>query len=145
VSNSLITPFLPPWMPIAIKELGVSEVKGNLHNPKILEYHKTTTLAAKQDEVSWCSSFVNWVMKQAGIKGTGLANAQSWLKWGVGIDVPIYGSIVVLKRGKEPWMGHVGFLVYDSKERMMILGGNQGDKVSIAPFSKKDLLGIRLI
>src|SRR6266516_1789775 len=60
------------WMSIAEGELGIHEnsLPGE-NNQRILEYHQTTTLAALTDEVPWCSSFVNWVMKKAGRKGTG--------------------------------------------------------------------------
>jgi uncharacterized protein (TIGR02594 family) len=143
-NQDLLSPFMPVWMPIAIRELGVSEVIGAKNNPRILEYHQATSLKASDDETSWCSSFTNWVMKQAGIKGSGLANARSWLNWGVGTEKPIWGAVTVLKRGSNPWQGHVGFLLYEGKSQIMLLGGNQGNKVSIAAFNKSDLLGYRL-
>ena len=54
----------PKWLEIALKEVGVSEIKGG-ENKRILEYHASTTLKAKEDEIPWCSSFVNWCMVQA--------------------------------------------------------------------------------
>ncbi|MGR2462212.1 hypothetical protein ACUX4R_25305, partial [Salmonella enterica] len=47
------------WMTVARGELGVKEYSGKFNNnPRILEYHKTTSLGASEDEVSWCASFV---------------------------------------------------------------------------------------
>ena len=70
-------------MSIAEGELGIHEnsLPGE-NNRRILEYNQATTFAAPADEVPWSSSFVNWVMKNAGRRGTGSALASSWLTWG---------------------------------------------------------------
>jgi uncharacterized protein (TIGR02594 family) len=144
MSNEIPQLFYPPWLLTAQKELGVSEISGSKHNQRIIEYHQTTTLKATQDEVPWCSSFINWCMTQNFIKGTDSAAARSWLTWGVELKTnPPYGSIVVLKRGNNPASGHVGILVYFGVDKIILLGGNQGDKVSIAPFKKSDVLSYR--
>lgn len=49
---------------------GVAEVPGPADNPRIVLYHSTTVGGAAPDEVSWCSSFVNFCVEQAGMKGT---------------------------------------------------------------------------
>ena len=51
---------LAPWLAVAKREMdtGVDEIVGSRHNPRILEYHATTTLSAKDagsDETFWCS------------------------------------------------------------------------------------------
>lgn len=58
-SSEVLSQELPEHLKIAMKELGVRELAGSKHNPRIIEYHKATSLKATQDEVSWCSSFVN--------------------------------------------------------------------------------------
>jgi len=62
---------------IARAEIGTKEMQGKTANPRILEYHQTTKLKALSDEVAWCSAFVNWVLKQAGIEGTDSSLARS--------------------------------------------------------------------
>jgi len=131
----------PKWLEIADAERGQKEIKGG-ENPRIIEYHATTTLAAKEDEISWCSSFVNWCMEQAGIKGTGLANARSWLKWGCPLEIPVEGCIVILKRGAPP-SGHVCFFLREDDTSIACLGGNQSDQVKVSVFKKADVLGYR--
>lgn len=65
-------------MPIAKAEMGIYENSApGKHNKRIIEYHAVTTLKATTDETPWCSSFVNWVVKQAGYKGTDSALAKS--------------------------------------------------------------------
>ena len=73
-----------PWMLHAESEaeLRVTESAGESDNPRILEYHKSTTVKDLRDEVPWCSSFVNWCLKEAGIQGTDSAGAASWTSWG---------------------------------------------------------------
>lgn len=129
---------------IAKCEIGVAEVKGAEANPRIIEYAATTSLKATSDEVPWCSSFANWVVSQAGAKGTNSASARSWLDWGKVIDKPELGCIVVFKRGAPP-SGHVAFCDHPdiSNGIVRVIGGNQGDMVKVARFPVEDVLGYR--
>ena len=133
----------PEWLEFALGEIGVEEVPGPGNNPRVIEYHKTTTLKATQDSVAWCSSFVNWCMKQAGIEGSGSAAARSWQNWGKKLDTPRNGCIAVLKRGTDPAKGHVAFYVGDGTSTIRLLGGNQGDQVKVASFPKSMVLSYR--
>ncbi len=134
------------WMEIARAELGTKQVAGARSNPRILEYLRSTTLgrwAASRDETAWCSAFANWTMSRAGIEGTGSAMARSWMGWGVELEVPMAGCIVVLSRGRPP-KGHVGFFVKRTTTgKVQLLGGNQGDKVSLASYPASRVLGYR--
>lgn len=134
----------PEWYDIALNEYGTHEIAGASHNRRIIEYHATTSLKATTDETPWCSAFVNWVMKQAGYKGTGSAAARSWLTYGVELQSPMLGCIVVLKRGNNPQSGHVCFYVEEVANNMIrCLGGNQGDQVKYSLYSKADVLSYR--
>jgi uncharacterized protein (TIGR02594 family) len=132
-------------MAIAELELarGVHEIHGPKHSPRVLEYHQATTFKAETDEVPWCSSFVNWCMREAGIEGTQSAAARSWLTWGEGLDAPRYGCVTVLSRGSNPMQGHVGFYVGERPDAVLVLAGNQGDAVSIAAFNRARILAYR--
>lgn len=139
---------LTPWLAVAKREMdtGVDEVHGRADNPRIIEYHRTTVLPsslADQDETPWCSSFVNWCVAQTGLRGTSSALARSWLDWGTGVDSPKRGAITVFRRGGSPTLGHVGFFWSTGGDRILVLGGNQGDQVSIKGYPKADLLGYR--
>ncbi|MBM4319980.1 MAG: TIGR02594 family protein [Deltaproteobacteria bacterium] len=121
----------PRWLGIARSEVGVKEIPGRRHNPRVIEYHATTG-KFNSDEVAWCSSFVNWVMEKAGYRGTGSALALSWKKWGKKLSKPAYGSIVVFSWGGGK--GHVGFIVGKSGSTLQVLGGNQSNQVKVTSF-----------
>lgn len=130
-----------PWMVIAKKEMGTHETAGRAANPRIIEYHAATSLRAQSDEVAWCSSFVNWCMKKAGIKGTNSAGAASWVKWGAATS-PKYGAVVVIYNARmassslSTTGNHVAFLVEETKTHWVLLGGNQSDSVKVSNFAK---------
>lgn len=130
---------------IALSELvsGVAEVPGPGDNPRISEYLAAVGLGP-DDETPWCSAFVNWCCERAGVAGSGKGNARSWLSWGRPTDSPRPGSIVVLWRGSRAgWEGHVGFYLGEAGGVVILLGGNQGDRVSVSAYSKERLLGYR--
>ncbi len=135
----------PLWAEIAFRELlfGVAEIPGTEHSARILEYHKTTGLGASDDETPWCAAFVSWALRAVGIRGTGLANARSFADWGEPC-LGRLGGIAVLWRGDpNGWQGHVGFVVGERPGFIRLLGGNQGDRVSIADYPAERLIGYR--
>lgn len=131
----------PFWLAEARAYLGVAEIKGPHHNPKIIELLDRADGAddgkplqgIRDDETPWCASFVSGVLEEAGIPSARSAWARSYLKWGVALAAPTPGAIVVFERG--PTSGHVGFVAgRDAKGNLVVLGGNQGDKVKLSPF-----------
>ena len=127
-----------PWIKIARQEIGVKEIRGKVHNKRVIEYHSTTG-KAPNDETAWCSSFVNWSLKQVGIKGTNSAQAISWqiMHWGVALSTPVYGCIGVRRNHPNGKKGHVAFIVGKTKDGSLIaLGGNQSDEVTLQEFPK---------
>lgn len=144
-------PAPPVWLDIAMGEVGVHEFAGpETHNPRILEYHQKTTLRATDDETPWCSSFVNWVLDKGGVVGTSNAQARSFLTWGIHLPELRKGAIVVFKRGKHEWQGHVGFVHSWDDKSVWVVGGNQGGRggefgggVTITEFPIADILDAR--
>ena len=93
--------------------------------------------------MAWCSSFVNWCMKEAGVARTKSAAARSWLDWGKKIDPPVRGCVVVFKRGDPP-SGHVALYVGRSGDKIRVLGGNQDNQVKISLYDASRVLGFRM-
>jgi uncharacterized protein (TIGR02594 family) len=94
---------------------------------------------------AWCAAFVNASIQQAGGQPTNKLNAKSYADWGTGVTDPRRGDVAVFNRGDpNGWQGHVGFFDgYDENGDIRVLGGNQGDSVSIASYSPDDLVGFR--
>ena len=66
--------------------------------------------------------------------------ARNWLNWGAPQKVAMLGDILVFSRGNS---GHVGIYVGEDADTFCVLGGNQGDAVTIKRIFKSRLLGIR--
>ena len=133
-------------MPIAESQLKVREFPGSESNPEILKYYKATSLGGHPEDGStpWCSAFVNWVMQEAGYRGTRRANARSWLDWGEKLTTPRVGCITVLWRGAlDSTQGHVGFFVAALPNRIVLLSGNQGNQVSRLEYGSGRVLSFR--
>jgi len=107
------------------------------------------------DEVAWCSAWLNrlcWILR---LPRTKSARARSWLAIGVPTTLQNArpGDIVVLKRGDgvQPGPevldapGHVGLFSGHDGNAVYVLGGNQGNTVSVANFPVVRLLGIRRV
>jgi uncharacterized protein (TIGR02594 family) len=86
----------------------------------------------------WCAAFVNAILSLEGIPGSDSVSehpltARSFLRWGVSVDTPQIGDVVVFPRGNSSWQGHVGFYIdtveRDGREYYIILGGNQSNRV----------------
>lgn len=94
---------------------------------------------------AWCAGFVNAVLSKTGMVGTGSLMARSFLGWGAPVSNPGPGDVVVIKRGEAPF-GHVGLYVGKNQDgTIRVLGGNQSDRVSVANYATKDVLGYRRV
>lgn len=132
---------------IALCEYGVEETIGGQHNPRILEYFKVAGHEwVKEDELAWCSAFMNFVAINACCEATNKLNARSWLDVGVEVNNPISGDVVILwRKGRNSAYGHVGLYInhHEDGQHINILGGNQNNKVQISQYDKGRVIGYR--
>jgi uncharacterized protein (TIGR02594 family) len=148
VSGGLPLPPGPNVTPLSIARAelacNVAEIPGDRHNPRIVLYHGTTSGGAAPDEIPWCSSFVNYCVEQAGLRGTDSKWAMSWhdQEWSTDATAdPREGDIAVFRRRKGSSTGtvvggHVGFWLADRGERLLLLGGNQSNRINITEYPK---------
>lgn len=123
---------------IAEGEIGVVEYTGSKHHPKIIQYFLSTSYHATTDETPWCAAFVGWVINQAGLKGSGRADAVSYLRWGKKLSQPVKGCVMVLE---HPNGGHhVTFYSYEKDGYYYGLGGNQANAVNVSRWKKSELM-----
>lgn len=132
----------PAWLTEARRYIGQREIKGVNHNPFILGWWKAIKRGGiKTDEVPWCAAFVGAMLEAAGIVSSRFESAKSYLDWGRALEAPELGCIVVFQRDGG---GHVGFVMgRDKAGNLLVLGGNQGDAVSIAAFGRGRVVGYR--
>lgn len=132
---------------VAFGQLGVEEIPGQANNPQIVRYAEETNInGITDDEVPWCSTFVNWCAKQAGLQYSGKPNARSWLNVGTKVSVPEPGDVVVFWRGNpQSWEGHVALFLGFSEDltRVFVIGGNQGNRVSVSAYRKETVLSFQ--
>lgn len=133
---------IPKWITSALAALGEQEIPGPAANSFIASCLSTVKQAGN-DEISWCSAFVNKMMMDAGIIGTNSAAARSWMSWGQALDAMRFGCVAVYKRGTDPTSGHVNFAFGVWGDQIIGLGGNQSDRVKFSLYPKLDLLGYR--
>lgn len=134
----------PAWLAAAWAEFGVRERAGRAKEPRVLAYFREAGRKdVSDDAVPWCAAFVGAMLKRAGYDGTGSLMARSYLSWGRALDEPMAGAIAVMKRGANPAHGHVAFVVGTTDRLVFLLGGNQGDAVSVAAFEASRILGYR--
>jgi uncharacterized protein (TIGR02594 family) len=132
-----------PWVDVARSYLGVKEAPGLANNNVVVNFFKRIKRGGiKDDSVPWCAAFVGGCLEEAGFVSSRFESAKSYLSWGRDISTPVYGCIVIFSRTGG---GHVGFCVgIDQHGRLLVLGVNQNDQVSIAPFNWNRVVGFRL-
>ena len=132
---------------VAASEYGTADIPGRKHNPAVLKYFKDIGHGEiKSDEISWCSAYMSWCAKRAGMIYSKSLTARAWLNVGSKISVPSIGDVAVFWREKRnSWQGHVAIFLCQDEQAGLIycLGGNQQDKVGIESYPTKRLLGYR--
>ncbi len=132
----------------ALQEIGVEELTAaGQDNPRIVKYFQEAGHSwVKDDELAWCSAFINAMAFRAGLEMTKKLNARSWLEVGEEVETPQLGDLVIFwRRGEDsPW-GHVGIYINHDEDGVHInsLGGNQGNMVRISGYNKSRKLGYR--
>jgi len=133
----------------------VKERPGNEDDALILGMLRVCVPSVQHDEVPWCSAFASFVALLLGLPRSRSLAARSWLA--VGNNVPLEkaevheNDVVVLARGvgAQPGPaildapGHVGFFVSLQEKTVTICGGNQSNAVTLASFSRVQVLGVR--
>ncbi|MEZ5809876.1 MAG: hypothetical protein R3D45_00550 [Rhizobiaceae bacterium] len=149
-----------PWMKIAERELKIWEDEGLNEETgkgldKVIEYFKAVKFDTDKNQ-PWCGAFVGYCLQEANpsFKTTivdGGARAANWMGWGNQNlrqfdlrDIP-HGAIVVTHPMFNGTSGHVGFAAgkVPGTEKLVVLGGNQGDKVSLRHIHKNKIRHIR--
>ncbi|WP_306145697.1 hypothetical protein [Roseibium sp. MMSF_3412] len=149
-----------PWLKVAREEKklwdgeGLNEANGKGLN-KVIEYFKSVNLETSENK-PWCGAFVGHCLLNSdpSFKATIVkegARAANWMNWGnINLrqfdlrDIPL-GAIVVTIPLAKGASGHVGFFAgkVDGTEKVVVLGGNQSDKITEQHVHKNKIRHIR--
>jgi lysozyme family protein len=83
------------------------------------------------------------MLERSGRRSTRSLRARSYLEWGTPIETPRTGCVAVLSRGADPVLGHVGFVIGETADGFVLLGGNQSNAVTVQVFARSRLLALR--
>ena len=131
----------PGWLLAARAKLGTREAPGAANSPTIMGWAKrlgtkVLGMVYNADSVPWCGLFVAACVAEDGLTAAPIAvRAKSWAAWGQSIrpERLAPGAVLVFERQGG---GHVGFYVGEDTTSYHVLGGNQGDAVTIARIAK---------
>ncbi len=138
-----------PWMELVWKEEAKNLVETGT-NKEIQKFFDGTPYESQmkngtkdETDIAWCAAFVNWIMKHYGYegvttdKGYDAVRALKWATWAEGKDLgkPVYGAIAVKTRSGG---GHVGFVAGKKGNKVVILGGNQSQKLYCVSYDISD-------
>lgn len=132
----------------AMSRYGLAEIPGPAENRDIVAMSKALGYPFKSEDDNWCGIFMAYCALQTGLQPPEKAyTARNWLKWGYEPTAPETGDIVVFWRvAPDSWQGHVGIFINFAdprREFINVLGGNQGNRVCIAPYETSRVLGYR--
>ena len=132
-----------PWLTVARTLEGEAEVKGSVDNPRIVEMFRVAGHAEiKDDETAWCAAFVGTCLRLSGYEPSFSLLASSYAKFGEDLgQSPRHGCICFLRPGVAGigGSGHVAFFLNEEGSNIVLLGGNQSDKVKQSRFPKAAL------
>lgn len=141
---------LPKTISLGLDLLGTAEVVGRGSNKTILNWRDTLNQNGvvisgySDDDIPWCGLFVAWVTYLRRSKAKDVVSAPLWaLNWstyGTPTQVPMLGDVLVFKRKAG---GHVGFYIGEDRMCYHVLGGNQGNTVSITRIAKSRCVAAR--
>lgn len=136
-----------PWLAEAQSLIGLEEDTGPGSNAQILKWALEQHISYHDDAVPWCGLFVSHCIASQLPREPLPANplgARAYQTFGKPVS-PQPGAIMVFWRESlQSGLGHVGFYVGEDQEgNFLILGGNQGDQVSIIGKPRRRFLAAR--
>ena len=132
------------WLQFAWTDLGTAAAPGPVTSEKVHGYYISAghpEIAG--DETAWCAAFVGACLERAGIPCTRSLLARSYLTFGSANSELDAGAIAVFSRGSDPQQGHVAFVVGQTADSVIALGGNQSRAVTVMAIPRTRLLAVR--
>ena len=146
-------PILMSPLKVAETFLGIREVDGAMSDPTVMSMLKRVAKWPEGDHVAWCSAFIAACNRPLGLPQTHSLRARSWLTVGTRIPLddaePGFDLVVFRRSGStldpdvldEP--GHVAWFEGLDGDRVRVLGGNQGNRVSRTTYRRADVIAVQ--
>lgn len=127
---------------LAAQQLGMDE---NDQRAALQSYMADGGVNLDPAVTAWCAAYVNASLAQSGQPTTGSNMARSFESWGQPVYSPQPGDVAVYPRGAPgSGLGHVGFVnAVGPNGQIELLGGNQGNAVTIQGRNASDATAIR--
>lgn len=138
---------LPRVLQEAFALFGVAEVVGRGSNRTIMGWRDELNQAGiaitgySDDDIPWCGLFEAIIQHRAGKPViAGPLWARNWANWGSKADRASLGDTIVLVRNGG---GHVCNYIAETPSTYVVIGGNQGNRVSITQVDKARVIAVR--
>ena len=134
----------------ALQDFGLSEIEGPDSNEFILKLIKKHLPHVKDDSrAAWCGIIMAYWLNKLGIeipkKPTVARNFYNQLERYESIkdykDLKFGDIVVFWRESLSSWKGHVGLVIATDENRILVLGGNQNNRVSIKWYSAARFIG----
>lgn len=139
---------LPRTIVEAMRLHGVAEVVGKGSNATILSWRDELNAAGvkiagySDDDIPWCGLFAAIAAHRAGKRvPENPLWARNWAKFGSPVIKAALGDVLVFQRPGGG--GHVGFYIGEDRTAFHVLGGNQGNAVTITRIRKERCIAVR--
>jgi len=141
---------LPRMVSLGVSLIGTREVVGKGSNRTILEWRDELNQNGvkisgySDDDIAWCGLFVAYLAYNrcnfAHEVVTDPLWARNWASYGIKSPKASLGDVLVFSRNGG---GHVGLYIAEDGQAYHVLGGNQGNSVSIARIEKARCIAVR--
>lgn len=142
---------LPRTIQLGLAEFGVVEVVGRGSNKTIIGWRDELNQAGvvitgySDDDIAWCGLYAAIIAFRRKGKASEVVLdplwARNWAQYGAKVQQACLGDVLVFSRPGGG--GHVAFYIAEDAEAYHVLGGNQGNRVSITRVAKDRCIAIR--
>ncbi len=132
---------MPPWMAEMHRRMGLHEVQ---HKAKLIDFLKIGKFLGDPASLPWCGDAVESCIAKVLPSEPLPANpfwAQGWASFGIDVKAPLVGSIGVIRWSAKA--GHVGFVAGVEGGKVVLLGGNQANAITLASFPRDKFIAFR--
>lgn len=132
---------MPPWMAELHRRMGLHEVT---HKASLIDFLKIGKFLGDPARLPWCGDAIESAVAKV-LPSEALPSnpfwAQAWASFGIDVREPIVGAIGVIRWSAKA--GHVGVVAGVEAGKVILLGGNQSNAITLASFPRDRFIAFR--